>query len=69
MRRYADILGFANYATYKEVLYTEKYLLTSVISNFANMSERYVKTITRSHEVWAETSSNLEEVSKCIQAN
>ena len=58
-----------NYLTYKEMLFSEKYLLMSVIGNFSDMAERYVKTVTRSHEVWAEASSALEEVARCVHGS
>ena len=63
------MFGLTNYFTYKEVLHAERYLVMSVIGNFGDMSERYVKTITKSHEVWAETMSGLEEMAKCFQSN
>lgn len=69
LRKYGDIFGLVNYATYKEILYIERYLVMAVMANFADMSERYVKTITKSHELWAETTTGLEEIVKCIQAN
>ena len=62
LRNFADIVGFCNHATYKEVIYFEEYFVRQILAQFEEFSESSIRAITKNHEHWAEMVYNLSDM-------
>lgn len=64
MRKFTDVYAYVNYTVYKDMIHSHIHILNSIIHSFKNISERFEKSITKSHLSWADTRTNLLDVLK-----
>jgi hypothetical protein len=64
LRKYADVFAYFNYATYKEIVHFESYMVKSFITNFEDMSSKNIEQITKNHLFLAEVISNFNDIKK-----
>ena len=66
LRRFADVFAFANYATYKELVYFERFFVKEMLTAFSDFSEASRASLVVDDSLWLDLINSLGHLSSLL---